>query len=44
MELFKKYSYYKPDIFVHGDDWKKSDAGIKLRNNTIAAIKKIKGK
>ena len=35
---------YKPDIFVHGDDWKKSDAGIKLRNNTIAAIKKIKGK
>ncbi len=35
---------YKPDIFVHGDDWKKSDAGIKLRNNTIAAIKKVKSK
>jgi phosphoenolpyruvate mutase len=35
---------YKPDIFVHGDDWKKSENGRKLRNQTIAAIKKVKCK
>ena len=32
---------YKPDFFVHGDDWKKSENGRKLRNETINAVKKL---
>ena len=35
---------YKPDIVVHGDDWKKDPAGKILRRDTIKAIKKIGAK
>jgi phosphoenolpyruvate phosphomutase / 2-hydroxyethylphosphonate cytidylyltransferase len=32
---------YKPDIMVHGDDWKLSEEGKKLREDTMKALKKI---
>ena len=33
---------YKPDIMVHGDDWKLSEEGNKLREDALKALKKIK--
>ena len=35
---------YKPDIMVHGDDWKKDAGGRILRNNAKSALKKIGSK
>ncbi len=35
---------YKPDIMLHGDDWKKDDSGRLLRQNAISALKKIGSK
>ncbi len=35
---------YKPDIMVHGDDWKKDAGGRILRNNALNALKKIGSK
>ena len=35
---------YKPDIMVHGDDWKEDDDGRKLRKKAISALKKIRSK
>ena len=35
---------YKPDIMVHGDDWKEDDNGRNLRKKAISALKKIRSK
>ena len=35
---------YKPDIMVHGDDWKKNEDGQFLRKNTQSALNKIGAK
>ena len=35
---------YKPDIMIHGDDWKQDANGRILRNNAISALKKIGSK
>ena len=35
---------YKPDIMVHGDDWKNDIDGRQLRNNAKIALKKIGSK
>ena len=35
---------YKPNIMVHGDDWKKTENGQILRNNAKSALKKIGAK
>ncbi|MBD1140972.1 phosphoenolpyruvate mutase [Pelagibacterales bacterium SAG-MED39] len=35
---------YKPDIMVHGDDWKSDNVGKILRSNAIKALKKIGGR
>ena len=35
---------YKPDLMVHGDDWKKDENGKVLRKNAILALSKIGSK
>jgi len=46
----KEWSYninilkYKPDIFVHGDDWNLSENGKKQKLETLKALKKINSK
>ena len=46
----KEWSYninilkYKPDIFVHGDDWNLSESGKKQKLETLKALKKINSK
>lgn len=32
---------YKPDIFVHGDDWNLSESGKKQKLETLKALKKV---
>ena len=46
----KEWSYsfnilkYKPDIMVHGDDWKLSEDGRKLKSEALKALKRINGR
>jgi glycerol-3-phosphate cytidylyltransferase len=43
-EYSKNILKYKPDIFIHGDDWNINKEGKLLKKNAIKAIKQIKSK
>jgi len=43
-EYSKNILKYKPDIFIHGDDWNIYKEGKLLKKNAIKAIKQIKSK